>query len=54
MSTQMEEVQELLREIVERIDSEVLDSLSDGGDDWFASEKVNEARNIILEYIVEE
>ena len=39
-----------LPEIVDRIQKEVLDTLSDGGDDWFAAEKINEVLDIINEY----
>lgn len=42
---------ELLKEIIERIENEVLDTLSDGGDDWFAASKVNDVLDIINEYI---
>jgi hypothetical protein len=31
----------------------VLESLSDGGDDWFAAEKVNECLEIIDKYMAE-
>lgn len=43
--------QEKLQEIVNRIESEVLSTLSDGGEDWFAAQKVNDVLNIINEYI---
>lgn len=42
---------EILKEIVRRIETEVWDTLSDGGDDWFASAKVYDAMEIIKEYI---
>lgn len=45
------EFKEKLQEIVERIESEVLDTLSDGGDDWFAASKINDVLDIINEYI---
>ena len=32
-------------------ENEVLDTLSDGGDDWFAASKVNDVLDIINEYI---
>jgi hypothetical protein len=44
-------VSETLKEIVKRIETEVWDTLSDGGDDWFASSKVYDAMEIIKEYI---
>lgn len=43
----------ILQEIYERIENEVLESLSDSGDDWFAAEKVNSALDIIKEYMIE-
>lgn len=45
------EFKEKLEEIVNRIENEVLDTLSDGGDDWFAASKVNDVLDIINEYI---
>ena len=42
---------EILKEIVRRIETEVWDTLSDGGDDWFTSAKVYDAMEIIKEYI---
>lgn len=44
---------EVLEEILDRIDKEVWNTLDDGGDDWFTSEKVSDIRDIILEYITE-
>ena len=38
---------EVLDEIRDEIEEQVLESLSDGGDDWFAAEKVNECLEII-------
>ena len=35
------------------IEEQVLESLSDGGDDWFAAEKVNECLDIIDKYRTE-
>ena len=35
------------------IEEQVLESLSDGGDDWFAAEKVNECLEIIDKYKAE-
>ena len=45
------EFKEKLQEIVNRIENEVLDTLSDGGDDWFTASKVNDVLDIINEYI---
>ena len=45
------EFKEKLQEIVERIESEVLDALSDSGDDWFTAGKINDVLDIINEYI---
>ena len=45
------EFKEKLQEIVERIENEVLETLSDCGDDWFAARKVNDVLDIINEYI---
>lgn len=42
---------ETLKEIANRIETEVWDTLSDSGDDWFASAKVYDAIEIIKEYI---
>ena len=44
-------INEILKEIVKRIETEVWDTLSDSGDDWFASAKVYDAMEIIKEYI---
>ena len=44
-------VSETLKEIVKRIETEVWDTLSDSGDDWFASSKVYDAMEIIKKYI---
>ena len=43
--------QEKLQEIVNRIENEVLSTRFDGGEDWFAAQKVNDVLNIINEYI---
>ena len=43
--------QEKLQEIVNRIENEVLSTLSDGCEDWFAVQKVNDVLDIINEYI---
>lgn len=45
------EFKEKLQEIANRIENEVLNTLSDGGEDWFASQKVNDVLDIIDEYI---
>ena len=45
------DLNEILKEIVRRIETEVWNTLSDGGDDWFASAKVYDAMEIIKEYI---
>ena len=42
-----------LDEIRAEIEEQVLESLSDGGDDWFAAEKVNECLEIIDKYKAE-
>lgn len=44
---------EVLDEIRAEIEEQVLESLSDGGDDWFTAEKVNECLEIIDKYKVE-
>lgn len=41
---------EVLDKIRAEIEESVLESLSDGGDDWFAAEKVNECLDIIDKY----
>lgn len=45
------DIKEKLQEIIGRLESEVLDKLSDCGEDWFAATKVNEVLDIIREYI---
>lgn len=45
------EFKEKLQEIVARIENEVLDTLSDSGDDWFTASKINDVLDIINEYI---
>ena len=45
------DLNEILKEIVRRIETEIWNTLSDGGDDWFASAKVYDAMEIIKEYI---
>lgn len=42
---------EVFDEIRNEIDGQVLESLSDGGDDWFTAEKVSECLEIIDNYI---
>ena len=44
---------EILEEILDRIDKEVWNILDDGGDDWFTSEKVSDIKDIISEYLTE-
>lgn len=44
---------EVLDEIRTEIEEQVLESLSDGGDDWFTAEKVNECLDIIDKYRAE-
>ena len=41
---------DVLDKIRAEIDEQVLESLSDGGDDWFTAEKVNECLDIIDKY----
>lgn len=43
----------VLDKIRTEIEEQVLESLSDGGDDWFTAEKVNECLDIIDKYKVE-
>ena len=45
------EFKEKLQEIIDIIENEVLDNLSDSGDDWFTASKVNDVLDIINEYI---
>ena len=44
---------EVLDEIRAEIEEQVLESLSDGGDDWYTAEKVNDCLEIIDKYRVE-
>lgn len=44
---------EVLDKIRAEIEEQVLESLSDGGDDWFTAEKVNECLEIIDKYKAE-
>lgn len=46
--------EDVLKEILDRIDSEVLDTLSDGVVDWFTAQKIDDVKNIILEYVSDE
>ena len=46
------DINERLQEIVGRVESEVLNKLSDSGEDWFAATKVNEVLEIIRENIL--
>jgi hypothetical protein len=41
---------EVIDKIIAEIEEQVLESLSDGGDDWFTAEKVNECLEIIDKY----
>ena len=45
------DIKEKLQEIIGRVESEVLEKLSDSGEDWFTATKVNEVLDIIREYI---
>ena len=42
-----EKYQKAFEDIRAEIEEQILDSLSDGGDDWFTAEKVNECLEII-------
>ena len=44
---------EVLDKIRAEIEEQVLENLSDGGDDWFTAEKVNECLDIIDKYKAE-
>lgn len=44
------EQEPVIDKISTEIEEQVLESLSDGGDDWFAAEKVNECLEIIDKY----
>ena len=46
-----EETKEVLEEILERIDKEVWEALDDGGNDWFAADKVSQIKEIIESYM---
>lgn len=46
-----EETREVLEDILERIDKEVWETLDDGGDDWFAADKVSQIKEIIESYL---
>lgn len=43
----------VIEDIKAEIEHNVLDTLSDGGDDWFTAEKVNECLDIIDHHIKE-
>ena len=45
------DIQEILEEILERIDNEVWDTLNDGGDDWFTAGKISQVKDIVGEYL---
>lgn len=47
----MDTTQEILQEILERIDKEVFDTLSESGDDWFIASKISKVKEIIEEYM---
>lgn len=47
------EQEPVIDKIRAEIEEQVLESLSDGGDDWFAAEKVNECLEIIDKYKAE-
>jgi hypothetical protein len=51
--TANEEWLDRMDKIRAEIEEQVLESLSDGGDDWFAAEKVNECLEIIDKYKAE-
>ena len=44
-------IKKILEEIAYRIKDEVLETMSDCGDDWFAACKVNDCLDIINEYM---
>jgi len=46
-------INDVLDKIRVEIEEQVFESLSDGGDDWFAAEKVNECLEIIDKYKAE-
>lgn len=46
-----EETKEVLENILERIDKEVFDTLSESGDDWFTADKISKVKEIIEEYM---
>ena len=50
---EQEPMTDVLDKIRAEIEEQVLESLSDGGDDWFAAEKVNECLDIIDKYKAE-
>jgi hypothetical protein len=43
----------ILQEIRQEIEDNVLETLSDGGDDWFTADKVNDCIEIIDKHIKE-
>lgn len=45
--TKLHQYQEAFESIRTEIEEQILDSLSDGGNDWFTAEKVNECLEII-------
>ena len=50
---EMPDTNDVLDKIRAEIEEQVLESLSDGGDDWFTAEKVNECLEIIDKYKAE-
>ena len=44
-------IKEVLEEIADRIKWEVLERLSDSGDDWYTASVVNDCLDIINEYM---
>lgn len=45
------DTKEILEKILSRIESEVFETLSDCGDDWFTADKVSQIMDIVSEYI---
>ena len=50
LASENDDLIEKLDSIRAEIEEQVLESLSDGGDDWFAAEKVNDCLEIIDKY----
>jgi len=53
MKESRKEIIDLLEEIKAEMEHNVLDTLSDGGDDWYTAEKVNKCLDIIDLHIKE-